>query len=117
MGPFSIPDGMSMDPICAGFVQVTTAVMNHRSTIIFEKSSLTEYRTLYSASPPGDLSNSGCGGVNKFGSLRFMYLNAWPTESGTIRRCGLNGGGVALLKVCHHGDRALSSPMLKFYPT
>jgi hypothetical protein len=27
-----------------------------------------------------------------------MCLKAWPAESGTIRRCGLVGGGVALLE-------------------
>jgi hypothetical protein len=33
-----------------------------------------------------------------------MGLNAWPTGSGTIRRCGFVGVGVALLEeVCHCG--------------
>ena len=30
-----------------------------------------------------------CGGLNRFGPHRLMCLNAWPTGSGTIRRCGL----------------------------
>ena len=54
-----------------------------------------------------------CGGLNRFGSHRFMCLNAWPIGSGTIRRCGLVGVGVALMeKVCHCGF-ALRSAMLK----
>ena len=36
------------------------------------------------------------GGLNKFVPHRFMCLNAWPTGSGTIRRCGLVGGSVSL---------------------
>jgi hypothetical protein len=33
---------------------------------------------------------------------RFMCLNVWLLGSGTIRRCGLVGVGVALLEeVCH----------------
>jgi hypothetical protein len=36
---------------------------------------------------------------------RLMCLNSWPMGSGTIRRRGLIGGGVASLKeVCHYGD-------------
>ena len=38
-----------------------------------------------------------CGGLNKNGPYR-------PVGSGTIRRCGLVGIGVALLEeVCHRG--------------
>ena len=40
----------------------------------------------------------GCGGLNRYGPHRLMYLNAWPT----ISRCGLVGVGVILLEeVCH----------------
>lgn len=42
-----------------------------------------------------------------------MCLNAWPIGSGTIRRCGPVGVGVALLKeVCYWGQ-ALRFQMLK----
>ena len=42
-----------------------------------------------------------CGGLNRYGFHRFMCLNAWPIRSGTIRKCGLVGVGVALLEeVC-----------------
>jgi hypothetical protein len=42
-----------------------------------------------------------CGGLNSFGPHRFTNLNAWPTGNGTTKRCGLVGGGVALLEwVC-----------------
>lgn len=37
-----------------------------------------------------------CGGLNRFGPHRLMCLNAWPTGSGTIRRCVLVGVGVSL---------------------
>ena len=37
-------------------------------------------------------------GLNKYGHHRLMCLNAWPIESGTIRRYGLVEVGVALLK-------------------
>ena len=39
-----------------------------------------------------------------------ISLNAWPTGSSAVRRCGFIGGGVALLEeVCHCGDGALRS--------
>jgi hypothetical protein len=38
-----------------------------------------------------------CAYVNSYDLHRLMCLNAWPMGSGTIRRCGLIGGGVALL--------------------
>ena len=39
-----------------------------------------------------------CGGLNRYGSLRLMCLNAWPIRSGTIRRCGLIEVGVPYLE-------------------
>ena len=46
--------------------------------------------------------NDGCGGLNKLGP-----------GSGTIRRCGLVGVGVALLvEVCHCQGWALRHPLL-----
>ena len=30
-----------------------------------------------------------CGGLNRYGPCRLMCLGAWPTGSGTIKRCGL----------------------------
>jgi len=39
-----------------------------------------------------------CGGLDRYGSHRFMCLNAWPTGSGNIRRCGLVGIDVALFE-------------------
>ena len=44
-----------------------------------------------------------CGGLNRFGSHRFMCLNVWPLGDSTIRRCGLVGVGVALEEVSHCG--------------
>ena len=45
-----------------------------------------------------------CGGLNRFGLHRLIYLSAWPIGSGTTRRCGSVGVGVALLEeVCHCG--------------
>jgi hypothetical protein len=38
------------------------------------------------------------GGLNKNGPHRLRYLNAWIIRSGTIRRCGIVGVGVALLE-------------------
>ena len=47
-----------------------------------------------------------CGGLNRSGPHRLMYLNAWLIESGTLRRCGLVGVSVAFLGVvCHCGGR------------
>ena len=43
-----------------------------------------------------------CGDLNRFGPHRFMSLSTWPRGSGTIRRCGLIGVGVALLEEVHH---------------
>jgi hypothetical protein len=41
---------------------------------------------------------------------RLTRLNAWPTGSGTIKRCDLLEGGVALLEEVHHcGTGALGS--------
>lgn len=46
-----------------------------------------------------------CGALNRYGSHRLMYLNAWPIVGGTVRRCSLAGVGVAFLEeVCHCGD-------------
>lgn len=46
-----------------------------------------------------------CGGLNRSGLHRLMCMNAWPTESGTIKRYGLMGVPVALLvEVCHCGS-------------
>jgi hypothetical protein len=43
-------------------------------------------------------------------ALKALCFNAWLRGSGTIRRCGLVGVGVALLQeVCHDGRRALRS--------
>jgi hypothetical protein len=43
-----------------------------------------------------------CGSFSRFDPHTFMCLSAWPTGSGTIRRCGLAGVGVALLEeVCY----------------
>ena len=39
-----------------------------------------------------------CGGLNRLGPRRFMYLDAWPTGTDTIRRCVLVGIGVALME-------------------
>ena len=48
--------------------------------------------------------NDGCDGLNRYGIHRFICLNAWSIESGTIRRCGFVGVGVALLEeMCHWG--------------
>ena len=45
-----------------------------------------------------------CRGLNRFGLHRLMCLNAWPTGSDTIMRCGLVGIGVALAEeVCQCG--------------
>jgi hypothetical protein len=45
-----------------------------------------------------------CGGLNRYGPHRLLYLDAWPIGSGTIRRCGLVGVGVTLFdEVCHCG--------------
>ena len=41
-------------------------------------------------------SKASCSGLYKYGPHRHMCLNAWPTGSGTIRRCGLAGGSVSL---------------------
>jgi hypothetical protein len=41
------------------------------------------------------------GGLNRYSPYKlmcFMCLNAWPMGSGTIRRCGLFGGSVSLLR-------------------
>lgn len=46
------------------------------------------------ASQPANQLNMACG-----------TLNAWPMESGTFRRYGIIGRGMALLaEVCHCGD-------------
>ena len=43
-----------------------------------------------------------CGGLNRYSPYRLMCVDTWPTESGTIRWCGLVGVSVALLEeVCH----------------
>ena len=43
-------------------------------------------------------------GLNRFGPHKLMCLKAWPTESDTIRRCGLVEVDVALWEeVCHWG--------------
>jgi hypothetical protein len=39
-----------------------------------------------------------CGGLNRYGPHRFVYLNAGPIGSNTIRSCGLVGVNVALLE-------------------
>jgi hypothetical protein len=39
-----------------------------------------------------------CGGLNRFDLHRLMCLNAWPMGSGTIRRYGPGGVGVALVE-------------------
>jgi hypothetical protein len=50
--------------------------------------------------------NAPCGDLKSCSSYIFMCLNSWPIESGTIRRYGLVGVGVALLeKACHCGGR------------
>jgi hypothetical protein len=49
-----------------------------------------------------------CGGLNRYSPHRHMFLNAWPTGSGSIRRCGLVGGSVSLLGV----DFEVSLPKL-----
>jgi hypothetical protein len=42
--------------------------------------------------------------VSRNGTHRRMFLNAWSIGSGTIRRCGVAGVGVALLEeLCHFG--------------
>jgi hypothetical protein len=52
----------------------------------------------------------------------WLFLCNWPPEgqsigSGTIRRCGLDGAGVALLEeVCHCGGGLWGFSMLKLYP-
>jgi hypothetical protein len=38
-----------------------------------------------------------CGCLNRYGPSRLICLTAWPIRSGTIRKCGLVGVGVALL--------------------
>jgi hypothetical protein len=38
----------------------------------------------------------GYGGLNRYSSHSLMCLNAWPKGSGSIRRCGLVGGGVSM---------------------
>ena len=38
------------------------------------------------------------GGLNRYGPHRLMCVNAWPVGSGTIRRCGIAGVSVALLR-------------------
>lgn len=38
------------------------------------------------------------GALNRYGPSGLMCLNVWSTGSGIIRRCGLFGIGVALLK-------------------
>jgi hypothetical protein len=40
--------------------------------------------------------------IEKTPPHRLMYLNACPTGSGTIKRCGLLGVGVALLEEMYH---------------
>lgn len=47
----------------------------------------------------------GCGGdLNRNVSHRVMCSNVWLIQSDTIRRCGIAGVGLALLKeVCHCG--------------
>jgi len=46
-------------------------------------------------------------GLNGCGPHRLKRLNAWPIGSGTVRRCGLTGAGVTLLKeACHCGGGA-----------
>ena len=42
-------------------------------------------------------------------SIVWWFEYVWPTKSGTIRRCGLTGGSVALLEVCHCGGETLKS--------
>ena len=43
-----------------------------------------------------------CDGLNRNSLHRVMCLHAWPIGSGTIRKCGLIGVGMALLEeVCH----------------
>ena len=38
--------------------------------------------------------------------IELMCLNTWPTESDTIRRCGLVGVGMALLEwIWHYWSR------------
>jgi hypothetical protein len=44
-----------------------------------------------------------CGGLNRNGPHRLIYLNTWHRGSGTVRRCGLIGVGVAFLEVYHCG--------------
>jgi hypothetical protein len=45
-----------------------------------------------------------CGGFNGYSPHRLMCLDAWPMGSGSIKRCGLVGVGVALLgELCHYG--------------
>ena len=62
-------------------------------------------------------SSDGCGGLNRNGPRKLVCLYAWPTGSGTIRRCGLGRVGVASLKdVCRCGGQALRSHMLKLCP-
>ena len=53
-----------------------------------------------------------CAYVNSYDLHRLMCLNAWPMGSGTIRRCGLIGGGMTFLEeVCHCRGRVLRSHM------
>ena len=62
-------------------------------------------------------SQEHCGDLNRFAPHSCMYLNAWPTESGTIRRCGLVGIGVTLLKeVCYCVGWLCCLLVLKLYP-
>jgi hypothetical protein len=55
-----------------------------------------------------------CGGLNRFGPHRLMCLNAWPTGSSTIRRCGLVG--ISVLPLDGRVGGALRSPILKVFP-
>jgi hypothetical protein len=47
---------------------------------------------------------------------RVKCLNAWPTGSGTIRRCGLVGVGVALLEEEHLYGGGFEVSVLKLCP-
>ena len=55
-----------------------------------------------------------CGGLNRNDPHRLICMNVWPIGSNTIRRCGLDGVGVALLEeVCVPVRSALRSHMFK----
>jgi hypothetical protein len=44
------------------------------------------------------------GGLNRCGSHSLLFLNAWCIGSGTTRKCGPVGVGVALvMKICQCG--------------